>query len=64
MSKLKLSGDSLTLFQRINLANCAMERAHQNVFDDARFHSEYNTARTWSKYKCVILKQIQYVEAD
>ena len=64
MNDLKLSGDSLTLFQRINIANCAMQRANEYVFDEARFNGEYKTARTWSKYKCIITKQVQYVEND
>ena len=42
----------LTLFDRINLAKCAKERARRvNPISD-RFLSEYRTARMWVKYRC------------
>lgn len=54
--------DYLDLFDRINLANCAMERARQNVFDQDRFYGEYKTARFWTKYRCMITKDYSYVD--
>ena len=56
--------EELTLFDRINLANCAMERAKQNALDTDRFHGEFTTARNWTKYKCYISKTVSFVEAD
>ena len=58
------SEDSILLFDRINLARCAMERAHQNIFNEEVFQGEYQSARLWSKYKCVITKTYSFVETD
>ena len=54
--------DEINLFDRINLAACAVRRAQANVLDEQRFNSEYNSARMWNKYKCVITKQYSYVD--
>jgi len=54
--------DELTLFDRINLAACAMRRAQDNTCDEQRFHREYKSARSWNKYKCVITKTYSYVD--
>ena len=54
--------DELTLFDRINLAACAMRRAQENTRDEQRFHAEYRSARAWNKYKCVITKTYSYVD--
>jgi hypothetical protein len=43
--------DSLTLFDRINLANCARLRAESSWQDPDRFASEYKSARSWLKYR-------------
>lgn len=56
--------DELTLFDRINLAHCAMKRAEQYVCNNERFVGEYETARHWNKYRCIISKKYQYVEYD
>lgn len=55
----------LTLFDRINLANCAKQRAQMaNIFDE-RFLSEYRTARMWVKYRCyVTTSDYSYVEPN
>ncbi len=45
--------DVLSLFDRINLAKCAMERAKQSVLSE-RFHDEYETARMWHRNNCYI----------
>ena len=55
---------SLNLFHRINLANCAMLRARENLLDGNRFYSEYMTARSWTKYKCIITKEYSSVDYD
>ena len=52
----------LTIFDRINLANCARERAIANVCDTDRFHGEFTTARHWLKYRCAITPDYSYVE--
>jgi hypothetical protein len=54
--------DNINLFDRINLANCAMRRAQANVIDEQRFYGEYGTARMWNKYKCVITTNYSYVD--
>jgi len=46
--------ETLTLFDRINIAKCASDRAMQSVLNAERFTREYNTARMWVKYKCNI----------
>ena len=54
--------DSISLFDRINLARCAMERATSNAFDKQRFDGEYDTARSWTKYKCNITTLYSFVD--
>jgi hypothetical protein len=56
--------DELTFFDRLNLANCAMQRAKMHTVDADRFHGEYTTARHWTKYKCYITKTVSFVESD
>jgi hypothetical protein len=46
--------DSLTLFDRINIAKCASTRAQQAVLDADRFTGEFQTARMWVRYRCNI----------
>lgn len=46
--------EQMTLFDRVNIANCAMRRAMDNVFDTERFSGEYETVRTWTRYRCSI----------
>jgi hypothetical protein len=52
------------LFDRINVARCAMERAHNNHFDRDLFVSEYTTAKMWTRYKCYISTTVSFVEPD
>jgi len=56
--------EHLTLFDRINLANCAAKRAAANCLDIDRFKGEFETARMWTKYKCYITKDYSFVEPD
>ena len=56
--------EPLTLFDRINIANCAVQRAVGNVTNQERFISEYHSARMWTKYKCYITKSISFVETN
>ena len=56
--------NNITLFDRINLANCAMQRAQQGHMNQERFNGEYTTARAWTKYRCYISKATQFVEYD
>ena len=44
----------LTLFDRVDLANCAKERARLMDPISDRFLSEYRTARMWVKYRCYV----------
>lgn len=55
----------LLLFDRINLARCAMDRANQSVMDFPRFDGEWITARMWTKYHCQIsTADHSYIEAN
>ena len=45
---------TITLFDRINLAACAVKRAEENVTNTERFHGEYDTARMWQRNNCYI----------
>ena len=56
---------TITLFDRINLANCAVQRAiSAPVRDRARFESEYDTARLWTKYRIHGSASYRFIEAD
>ena len=44
----------LGLFERINIANCAIMRAKQHVSSNDRFIDEYETARMWHRNNCYI----------
>ena len=55
----------MLLFDRINLARCAMDRANQHVLDHSRFDGEWITARMWTKYHCQIsTADYSYIEAN
>ena len=54
--------DSITLFDRINLAACAKRRAVDNVLDSTRFSGEYDTARLWIKYRCIKYSDYSFIE--
>ena len=56
--------DYLNMFDRINLAACAVRRAQVNILDEQRFNGEYESARAWNKYKCVITKSYSYVDEN
>jgi len=45
---------TITLFDRINLANCAARRAEANFMDAERYHAEYMTARMWHRNNCYV----------
>ena len=45
---------TITLFDRINLAACAVKRAEENVTNTERFYGEYDTARMWQRNNCYI----------
>jgi hypothetical protein len=56
---------NLTLFDRINLANCAVQRAiAAPVRDRVRFEDEYGTARLWTKYRIHTSGSYRFIEAD
>ena len=54
----------ISMFDRINLAQCAIKRAREYCGDEQRFHGEFCTARAWNKYKCYITTACQFVEPD
>lgn len=56
----------LLLFDRINLARCAMDRANQAIADNrfSHFDGEWVTARMWTKYHCqVTTADCSYIES-
>lgn len=55
---------NLDLFERINVARCAVERAKQNLTDTQRFQGEFETAKMWTRYKCYISTRCSFVEPD
>ena len=44
----------LGLFDQINLAQCAAERAKEHCCDSARFESEYVAATHWASKRVII----------
>jgi hypothetical protein len=54
--------DNLTLFDRINLADCAKRRAVDNVLNSTRFSGEYDTARLWMKYRLVKYTDYSFID--
>ena len=56
--------DSLGLFDRINLAQCAAKRAQLNAFSNERFTGEFETARSWTRYRCFITSAVSFVETN
>ena len=56
--------DYLNMFDRINVARCAVERANNNFHDRDRFVDEYKTAKMWTRYKCYISTTVSFVEPD
>jgi hypothetical protein len=57
------SDSNIGLLDRVNIANCAVQRAHMHVFDD-RFEREFQTIRAWTRYKCYISTRCSFVEVD
>jgi len=53
---------TITLYDRINLAHCAMRRSETMFRDERRFQGEYETARLWIKYRIHISPNCQFVE--
>lgn len=54
----------ITLFDRINLANCAVRRSETVIRDMKRFHGEYETARMWTRYRIYNSPTCQFVQID
>jgi len=55
---------NIGLLDRINIAQCAAERARIHVLDTGRFGREFDTARMWTRYKCYISNKGSFVEPD
>ena len=64
LNTMQATESNLSLFDRNNIAACAIERARQNVLNAERFSGEYTTVKMWTRYKCYISTTISYVEAD
>jgi hypothetical protein len=55
---------TISMFDRINLANCAVQRACAAAgMDGDRFSGEYRTARMWTKYR-IHSGKLRFVEPD
>jgi hypothetical protein len=46
-----MSIETLTAFDKLNIAVCAVNRANQALFDDRRFSDEYDTAMLWKGHR-------------
>lgn len=55
---------NLSLFERMNVARCAAERADMHIRDGDRFSREYFTARMWTRYRIYNSTTCSFVEAD
>jgi len=55
---------NLNLFERINIARCAAERANSSISDRDRFNREYFTARMWTRYRIYNSTACSFVESD
>jgi hypothetical protein len=42
---------SLTIFDKVRLANSAVQRAELNALDHDRFIGEYDTVRCWHQHR-------------
>jgi hypothetical protein len=63
MSTFSYRLDSIDLFDRVNLAHCAMRRARSHVFgNDDTFRSEIETCRLWNNYRCYNSPFVSYKE--
>jgi hypothetical protein len=48
--------NSLTLFDKIHLAECAARRANIHFMNNERFDSEYDTVRLWKMHNTYNVK--------
>jgi hypothetical protein len=46
--------DRLGLFDQVNLAQCATERAKVHCNDTTRFEGEYSTAAHWAQKRVIV----------
>jgi hypothetical protein len=46
---------SLSIFDKINLAHCAIQRAESNFKDTARFTGEYDSVLCWYNHRVAFL---------
>ena len=59
-----MRNSNLSLFERINIARCAAERAVMNLRNRDRFEGEYFTARMWTRYKVYNSTTCSFIEFD
>ena len=45
----------LSLFDKINIAHCAMQRAQNKCGDVARFNGEYDTVVCWHNHRVAFI---------
>jgi hypothetical protein len=46
---------SLTIFDKINLAHCAAQRAQSHVNNTARFFGEYDSVLCWHNHRVAFI---------
>ncbi len=56
---MRTTESNLSLFDRINVARCAVERANNNAIDRDRFVDEYTTAKMWTWKSVKLIKVSQ-----
>jgi len=58
-----MTSDHMSMFDKLNLAQCAKLRACASLMDGERFRREYETARLWMKYRVVsISSDYRYID--
>lgn len=53
---------TMTVFDRLNIAQCAARRATYSCSDADRFGGEYLTVKAWMRYRCYISKKHSFIE--
>lgn len=57
-----MATDHLSMFDKLNLAQCAKLRACDALMDNDRFYGEYETTRLWMKHKVVSVTGYTFVD--
>lgn len=53
---------AMSVFDRLNIAQCAAKRATYSCSDPDRFKGEYQTVKAWMRYRCYISRKHSFIE--